>query len=140
MLHSPVSPTIPSPGARRRQGACGGSWARYDHTDHAADPCLLRLPPRNVCGQSMTAPDNARLAGEPAVLPRAAAWALAVLTVLNFFNYVDRYVLAAVVPLLHHDPAFARVSDADLGFLQFVFLLVYMIVSPIGGALGDRVP
>ena len=44
--------------------------------------------------------------------------ALALLTGLNFFNYVDRYVLAAVQPLVQKE--FHR-SDADMGWLTGVF-------------------
>src|SRR5262249_50036007 len=68
-------------------------------------------------------------------------WALTVLTVLNFINYVDRYVLSAVIHPIKQDPAFAAVADNDtkIGLFQFAFLLTYMIFSPIGGALGDRI-
>jgi MFS family permease len=81
-------------------------------------------------------------AGTPAILPsaRAAAWALTVLTVLNFVNYMDRQVLPAVLTPLHQDPALRGATDAQLGFLQTGFLLVYMLVSPLGGALGARIP
>jgi MFS family permease len=68
-----------------------------------------------------------------------AVWALCVLTVLNFLNYVDRYVLPAVLHPLRMDPAFAGHSDAQFGLLQFGFLITYMVFSPIGGALGARV-
>ena len=67
-------------------------------------------------------------------------WTLTVLTVLNFLNYVDRYVIAAVLALMKRDPIFAGVSDAQLGALQTAFLGVYMIVSPLAGLLGRRVP
>jgi MFS family permease len=73
------------------------------------------------------------------VRPAAAAWALVVLTALNFLNYVDRYVLSAVLPALHEDPGFRGVSEFQFGLLQTSFLLVYMVFSPLGGALGDRV-
>src|SRR5215831_12139853 len=140
MLHSPVSPTIPSRRARRRQGARQRQLG-YATIIRARQPILATCADLRVTypTTTMTAPDNARAAGAQAVLPAAAAWTLTVLTVLNFFNYVDRYVLAAVLTPLHRDPAFVHVSDADLGRLQLVFLGVYMIVSPIGGALGDRV-
>jgi MFS family permease len=61
--------------------------------------------------------------------------ALAVLTALNFFNYVDRYVLAAVQPLVQKE--FHR-SDADMGLLTGVFFGFYVAASPLVGFLGDR--
>src|SRR5262249_61930600 len=73
------------------------------------------------------------------LMRRGAIWVLTVLTVLNFFNYVDRYVLPAVLPQIKATAAFAGHSDAAFGFLQTAFLITYMIFSPIGGALGDRI-
>jgi predicted MFS family arabinose efflux permease len=60
--------------------------------------------------------------------------------VINFFNYVDRYVLAAVLVPLRNDPAFAGLSDARFGLLQGAFMLVYLVFSPLGGLAGRRVP
>ncbi len=67
-------------------------------------------------------------------------WTLTVLTVLNFLNYVDRYVLSAVLEQVKQDPAFAGVSNARLGFLQTAFMLVYMVASLPAGALGRHLP
>src|SRR5579859_5821033 len=61
--------------------------------------------------------------------------ALAVFTGLNFFNYVDRYVLAAVQPLVQKE--FGR-SDADMGWLTTVFFFCYVAASPFVGILADR--
>jgi predicted MFS family arabinose efflux permease len=74
------------------------------------------------------------------IAPSVARATLVLLTALNFLNYVDRYVLAAVLEKIKLDPAFAGVSDAQLGLLQTAFLVVYMIASPASGALGHRVP
>ncbi|HTC92339.1 MAG TPA: MFS transporter [Terriglobales bacterium] len=65
------------------------------------------------------------------------AIALAVLTGLNFFNYVDRSVLSAVQPLIQKE--FHR-SDADMGWLTSVFFFCYMLTSPVIGVLADRYP
>ena len=70
---------------------------------------------------------------------RGAMWVLTVLTVLNFFNYVDRYVLPAVLPQIKGTAGFGGHGDAAFGFLQTAFLITYMIFSPLGGALGDRI-
>src|SRR5512147_691545 len=65
------------------------------------------------------------------------AAALAVLTGLNFFNYVDRSVLFAVQPLVQRE--FHR-SDAEFGFLTTAFFVCYMVTAPFVGRLADRYP
>jgi len=71
---------------------------------------------------------NARIKWAPAL-------ALLLLTALNFFNYIDRSVLAAVQPLIQKE--FHR-SDADMGFLTSVFFAFYMCTAPFLGVLADR--
>src|ERR1044071_8262480 len=61
--------------------------------------------------------------------------ALGVLTGLNVLNYADRYVGAAVLPLILTDLA---LSDARGGFLQSAFIVTYALLSPVAGWLGDR--
>ena len=60
---------------------------------------------------------------------------LAFLTGLNLFNYLDRYVLSAVLPPLQLD---LRLNDAQGGFLASAFMLGYFVSSPVFGYLGDR--
>ncbi len=60
---------------------------------------------------------------------------LIVLTAINFLNYIDRYVLAAVLESVKADFA---LSDADAGLLGLMFILVYAVASPFTGWLGDR--
>ncbi len=79
--------------------------------------------------QSVTKPATKTLAG--------ATLALILLTALNFVNYIDRYVLAGVQEQIKGE---FHVSDAQLGSLTFYFLLVYVLVSPFTGWLGDRFP
>jgi predicted MFS family arabinose efflux permease len=67
---------------------------------------------------------------------RTQAWAaLGLLTALNLFNYIDRYVLPAVQPQIKAE---FHVSDAQLGFLTTSFFLCYMIAAPVMGWLADR--
>lgn len=67
-----------------------------------------------------------------------AAWvALGLLTALNLLNYIDRYILAGVQPLVQR--AFA-VNDERIGALTFGFFVVYMFAAPLTGWLGDRFP
>jgi predicted MFS family arabinose efflux permease len=60
---------------------------------------------------------------------------LAVLFVINLFNYIDRQVLYALLPLIKEE---FRVSDAFLGALASAFMLVYMCAAPPIGWLADR--
>lgn len=66
--------------------------------------------------------------------------ALALLLTINLFNYIDRYVLAAVEPEVRK--AFFDPGDPDAmaktGSLATAFLLSYMITAPIFGWLADR--
>ena len=69
---------------------------------------------------------------------RAGRFALAlllVLTVINFLNYLDRYVLSAVLEGIRLEMGF---GDAQGGRLGSVFMLIYTVAAPLGGALGDR--
>lgn len=54
---------------------------------------------------------------------------------INLFNYIDRQILFAVFPLIKKD---LLLSDAQLGFLASVFMIVYMIYAPLAGFWGDR--
>jgi MFS family permease len=67
---------------------------------------------------------------------RAAIYALTVLTFINLFNYVDRWVVSAVLESLKHSEL--HLTDTELGFLPTGFLIVYTLTSPIFGTLGDR--
>jgi predicted MFS family arabinose efflux permease len=66
---------------------------------------------------------------------RAAVYALAVLTFINLFNYLDRWVLSALLESIKRDLHF---SDTELGALATGFIIVYMLTSPVFGTLGDR--
>jgi MFS transporter, Spinster family, sphingosine-1-phosphate transporter len=69
---------------------------------------------------------------------RRLAFAIAlVLTAINFVNYLDRQVVFAVLEPMRLE---LGASDAEAGFLATVFLVAYMIASPIVGPLGDRIP
>jgi MFS transporter, Spinster family, sphingosine-1-phosphate transporter len=68
-------------------------------------------------------------------VPAFAWWALALLLAINLFNYIDRLVLAGVVPKIRGE---FKASDAEVGWLQTAFLLSYMIAAPIFGWLADR--
>src|SRR5438270_12483044 len=66
---------------------------------------------------------------------RAASYALLILTFINLFNYLDRWVLSAVLESIKKELHF---SDAMFGFIATGFIVVYMLTSPVFGALGDH--
>jgi MFS family permease len=66
----------------------------------------------------------------------SAGWGLAILSFVNLFNYLDRYLVPALFETLKHSEL--RLSDARLGLLMSGFLLVYTLTAPVFGALGDR--
>jgi MFS transporter, Spinster family, sphingosine-1-phosphate transporter len=69
-----------------------------------------------------------------------AGWALGLLLAINLFNYIDRYVLASVIPKLREEFFSAGTTnvDAKLGFLAQAFLVSYLIASLLFGWLADR--
>jgi MFS transporter, Spinster family, sphingosine-1-phosphate transporter len=65
----------------------------------------------------------------------AALFALGVLFLMNLLNYIDRYVFASVGPALTRD---LKLSKYQFGVLVSSFMVVYTIVSPVVGWMGDR--
>jgi MFS family permease len=70
---------------------------------------------------------------------RSARFAVGLLLAINLFNYLDRYVLAAVESrisdsLLANDPN--RLTK--MGSLATAFIISYMVTAPIFGWLADR--
>ncbi len=59
---------------------------------------------------------------------------LALLLAVNILNYVDRQVLAALLPLISVD---LRLSDAQAGGLASAFMVVYMLAAPPIAWLAD---
>jgi MFS transporter, Spinster family, sphingosine-1-phosphate transporter len=66
----------------------------------------------------------------------SAGWGLAILSFINLFNYLDRYLVSALVERLKHSEL--ALTDAQLGSLMSGFLAVYTLSAPVFGALGDR--
>jgi predicted MFS family arabinose efflux permease len=63
--------------------------------------------------------------------------ALAILTGLNFLNYLDRFIPAAVMPSIISS---LGLTDTQAGSLSTLFILSYSLISPAAGWLGDRRP
>jgi MFS family permease len=86
---------------------------------------------------------------------KGARGALVLLLTINLFNYIDRYILAAVEPSIRADTQIfpegpgsvpegstARdvmmVAMAKTGLLSTAFLVSYMVTAPLFGWLADR--
>ena len=65
----------------------------------------------------------------------SASLGLAILAFINLFNYLDRYVVSALVESLKHSEL--ALSDAQLGSLMSGFLIVFTLTAPLFGVLGD---
>jgi MFS family permease len=72
----------------------------------------------------------------PSLSERSARAGLLVLTLINLFNYLDRYVVASLVESLKKSEL--ALSDTQAGSLMTGFVIVYMLASPVFGTLGDR--
>jgi MFS family permease len=62
-------------------------------------------------------------------------FALAVLFSMNLLNYVDRYVFFSAGPQISKE---LKYTDIQFGILSASFMVVYTLVSPLVGVLGDR--
>ncbi len=80
--------------------------------------------------RSMTAGSGASL--------RGARAALFLLTAVNLLNYLDRYIVSALVESVKNSEL--HLSDTQLGLLMSSFLISYLLVSPVFGSWGDRGP
>lgn len=67
-------------------------------------------------------------------------FSLGLLLCINLFNYIDRYVLSAVEPLIAKDLLSPDDPNAQgkMGLLATAFMVSYMLTAPIFGWLGDR--
>jgi len=68
---------------------------------------------------------------------RGATLAVVVLTAMNLLNYIDRYLPSAVKDLFKVE---LQLSDAETSYPLTVFVIVYMLASPVFGSLSDRWP
>lgn len=63
-----------------------------------------------------------------------AKFALITFTLLNAFNYADRYVGSAMKDLIAHE---LQLSDVQTGLPLTAFILVYMIAAPLAAWVSD---
>jgi MFS family permease len=80
--------------------------------------------------------------GGPSEIVPGAGRALALLFVINLFNYIDRQVLSAVLPKLQLDATLFDPTDPwlqfKLGLLTSAFLVSYTLLSPVFGWFGNQ--
>jgi MFS family permease len=62
---------------------------------------------------------------------------LAALFAMNLLNYIDRFILAAVINDIQETPGFTG-DDSQAGLMATIFFVSYAIFSPVVGWLGDR--
>src|SRR5437016_774270 len=74
-------------------------------------------------------------ATESTLSVRTARAGLLILTLINLFNYLDRWIFAALAESMKHSEL--HLSDTQLGALMTGFLIVYMLAAPLFGRLGD---
>lgn len=83
---------------------------------------------------SESAPATAAPPAASAVSAGATRAAVALLTGMNLLNYVDRFVLPAVIERVRRD---IPMSDTEQGVALTAFIWVYMVTAPVFGRLGD---
>jgi MFS transporter, Spinster family, sphingosine-1-phosphate transporter len=67
--------------------------------------------------------------------PRAL---LIILALINFLNYVDRFVISALIPFLEDPVKGLGLDGAQIGRLQTAFMIVHSVASVPLGYLADR--
>src|SRR5439155_18524486 len=75
------------------------------------------------------------IATESTLTVRTARAGLLILTLINLFNYLDRWIVAALAESMKHSEL--QLSDTQLGWLMTGFIVVYMLAAPLFGSLGD---
>ncbi len=68
-------------------------------------------------------------------MKKTALWGLAILTVCNLFNYMDRYLFNSLAPAIKRD---FGLTNFEVGMLASIFGLIYIIACPLAGLLGDK--
>ncbi len=76
---------------------------------------------------------------EPPSFP-GARWSLLLLLLINLFNYIDRFILAAIEPVIrqHFFPNDPENAQGKTGLLATAFLVSYLFAAPVFGWLADR--
>lgn len=92
---------------------------------------------KSTATESNTKTDVPVRSGTSGRVPRYSYYALAILSLVNFLNYIDRQVLPAVAPSMLKDPEL-KLTHAELGYIEAALLLSFTVLAPLFGRLGDR--
>ncbi len=81
----------------------------------------------------------------PPLPPPTSRWAivsptslLVILALINFLNYVDRFVISALIPFLQDPTDGLGLTSDEIGALQTAFMIVHSVASVPLGYLADR--
>src|SRR5882757_6546729 len=66
--------------------------------------------------------------------PRPAS-TLALFTALSLFCWIDRFIMSALLTPIKTE---LRLTDEQMGRIELVFTLAYIVSAPVFGYLGDR--
>jgi MFS transporter, Spinster family, sphingosine-1-phosphate transporter len=83
--------------------------------------------------------ESANQPAAPGAVARAgryAAYIFWLMFIINFLNYLDRWIFTGLSPVIQQD---LRIDDFQIGLLSSAFLLVYTIVALPLGFLADRI-
>lgn len=86
----------------------------------------------------MNAPTSANSNNDPATraqVKKYSYYALAILTLVNFLNYIDRQILPSVAPYMSEE---LHLTDTEIGAMEAVLLLSFTVLAPLFGRLGDK--
>ena len=89
----------------------------------------VTLPPAGPSGMPSSSAGALKRAG------RYAAYVFWLMFIINFLNYLDRWIFTGLSPVIQQD---LRLDDFQIGLLTTGFLLVYTIVAMPLGFLADR--
>ncbi|KAK3083986.1 hypothetical protein FSP39_006341 [Pinctada imbricata] len=73
--------------------------------------------------------------GDPNISTARGYAIVAILLFINLLNYMDRFTIAGVLKDIQD---YYKLASSEDGLIQTVFIISYMIFSPIFGYLGDR--
>ncbi|CAI4223387.1 unnamed protein product [Auanema sp. JU1783] len=84
----------------------------------------------------VNASENDRSTSQPPTQSNYRTYvSIVVLFFVNLLNYMDRFTIAGVLTDIQK---YYKINDAQGGLLQTVFIVFFMIFSPVCGYLGDR--
>ncbi|XP_048746998.1 protein spinster homolog 1-like isoform X3 [Ostrea edulis] len=86
-------------------------------------------------GSHMGDPEVSVVTADDSISKGRAYFMVFVLLFINLLNYMDRFTIAGVLVDIQN---YYKIGNSDAGLIQTVFIISYMIFSPIFGYLGDR--